>query len=111
MIHGKVRYRNLITATKEELSDYVIKYPVFRKEKAFDYENEYRFVIHLSEETHKLGHAYYLGHAKGLPFEILINPLLKKKEFKNFELEINQAGFGEKVTNSVLTRWLRPDLW
>lgn len=110
-IHGKVQYRNLVNVKPEKLTTSALKYPSFRKEKAFEYENEYRFIIELIQPTTKLGLAYELGKIEQLPFEILINPLLNKEEYSQVKEIIISRGFESNLRDSVLARWLKPELW
>ena len=110
-IHGKVLYKNLINASEESLTKSVLKHPSFRKESAFEYENEYRFVIELTQPTLKEGYAYNIGNPKTLPFNILINPLLNKEEYLNLKKTIIDSGFIKNLKDSALTKWLKPELW
>lgn len=110
-VHGKVSYRTLINVDFELLGTQVVKYPAFRKELAFKYENEYRFVIHLEHPSHEEGYNYTIDKALSLPFAIIINPLLDKDRYHTLKEYIENTGFGNKLTNSDLARWLNPELW
>lgn len=110
-IHGKVLYKNLINASEESLTKNVLKHPSFRKESAFEYENEYRFVIELIQQTSKEGFAYNIGEPIMLPFHILINPLLNKGEYLRLKQIIINKGFSAKLEDSTLAKWLKPELW
>ncbi|MBK7432891.1 MAG: hypothetical protein IPI66_02660 [Chitinophagaceae bacterium] len=110
-LHGKVQYKNLINAKSDVLNQCRIKYPPFRKEKAFSYENEYRFVIQKVDEHSQDGFGYFIGEPANLSFEILINPLLNKTEFADLKNRIIKLGFESKINDSILTKWLRPDIW
>lgn len=110
-IHGKVLYKNLINASEDSLTNSGLKYPSFRKESAFKYENEYRFVIEFIQPTLKEGYAYNIGNPKKLTFHILINPLLNKKEYLSLKEAITEKGFKSNLKDSALTKWLKPELW
>jgi len=110
-IHGKVVYKNLVNSTTNNLSKSRIKYPAFRKEAAFKYENEYRFVIELCNSYDENGFNYYLGEPRQLQFDILINPLLKNDTFNPLTKEIAALGFENNIQPSVLTKWLQPNTW
>ena len=86
-------------------------YPAFRKEAAFKYENEYRFVIELIDSYSYEGFGYNIGKPNKLDFDIIINPLLKNDEFNILKDNIINEGFEQNIEPSILTRWLRPDLW
>jgi hypothetical protein len=110
-IQGRVQYKNMITADFKTLSKSLVKHPAFRKEKAFEYENEYRFVVKLNKPTTKEGFEYYLGPKSRLDFEILINPLLNKEQYAQIKKDICDVGFSDKIVPSELTRWLNPEQW
>lgn len=110
-VHGKVQYRNMINENSNSLNKSKIKYPAFRKEKAFSYENEYRFTIEKINEHLDKGFGYYIGESTRLSFDILINPLLKKEDFFTLKNKVIELGFGTNIKDSILTKWLRPDLW
>ena len=111
LIHGKVKYKNLLTARRELLQEKKVKYPAFRKEYVFSYEREYRFVIRLSQKYEKLGLGYQIGNLKTIPFDILVNPLLEKADYIAVRKEVTAGRFGDRFKESALTRWLKPDQW
>lgn len=110
-IHGKVRYKNLINTAKDKLLNKTVKYPVFRKEYAFSYEREYRFVFRLTKEFENLGIGLKIGMVNDIPFKILVNPLLDNKEYLNCLKKIESANASSKFKASALTKWLKPELW
>jgi len=110
-LHGKVVYKNLINSNTDRLNKSKIRYPAFRKEAAFKYENEYRFVIELNQPYNEEGYNYNIGEPQQIPFDILINPVLKSTESNPLAEKIRALGFGEKLRPSVLTKWLQPDKW
>lgn len=109
MLYGDVRYKNLVSL--KYLEDKKIKHPAFRKEFAFRYENEFRFVIRNEVVFKEEGFGYRLGIAKNLEFDILVNPFLKKDDYELCNEKIKNSEFADHLQHSVLTRWLRPDLW
>jgi hypothetical protein len=110
-IHGKVVYKNLISTTTESLSKLTVKYPAFRKESAFTYENEYRFVVELVEPTTSHGFAFVLGELYALPFKVLINPLLNNDQYSSLKEELINNNYGKYFEESALAKWLKPELW
>jgi hypothetical protein len=110
-VHGKILYKDLINIKRELLNNKVIKYPAFRKESVFKYENEYRFAIRMQQPFLNDGFSYNLGIPNKLPFEILINPLLKKEEHAELKSQIEQMGFGKNLKQSDLAKWLQPEFW
>jgi len=92
LVHGKVRYKNLINSKSNELSKSKIKYAAFRKESAFSYEREYRFTIRVSEEFESVGFGYKIGNPDKMKFDILINPLLDNASFSLLEEKANNLG-------------------
>lgn len=110
-IHGKVKYKNLIGASPATLEKRKVKYPAFRKEYAFAYEREYRFDIQLDKETSLLGINYSVGDPKNLDFSILVNPLLDDNDFVKCLNILKAGGYENKIRHSVLTKWLKPELW
>jgi hypothetical protein len=110
-IHGRVRYGDLINPHKDVLINYRIKHPAFRKEGAFGYESEYRFVIKLVMEHSDLGYKYNLRHLSIKDFDILINPLLSKIEYLNIKQELIDLGVEESIKPSALFKWLNPEEW
>ncbi|MDB5211145.1 MAG: hypothetical protein JWQ30_1972, partial [Sediminibacterium sp.] len=66
--HGGVVYRNLVNADLQSLNGAAMKHPSFRKEAAFSYEKEYRFVMELHKDFRvgPLGSAYHLGDVNSL---------------------------------------------
>lgn len=109
-LHGGVVYSNLVTADSMALSKAGIKYPAFRKEAAFKYENEYRFVIEQKNEAES-GFAYMLDDPKYLDFKIIINPLLESEDYIKVGERINELGFWDKHELSALAKWMKPELW
>jgi len=109
LIHGKIQYKDLIDSNTNKLNKSTVKYAAFRKEKAFSYELEYRFTIKSKKLFLLDGQGYLLGKTKDLKFDILINPLLKKAEFRKLETEISNMGYSDRIQNSVLKEWFMPD--
>lgn len=110
-VHGQVQYKSLINARPETLDQSLMKHSAFRKEAAFKYENEYRFVIELKKEAESLGINYNIGSPRNLEFDILINPLLNKEEYLFLKNTISEKGFSNNVKDSDLAKWLKPELW
>jgi hypothetical protein len=110
-IHGKIRYKNLINKSRDRLLEKTVKYPVFRKEFAFAYEREYRFVFRLTSECETDGFGLNLGIVKNLPFNVLVNPLLENKEYINCLKKIKGTAAHPKFKQSALAKWLKPELW
>jgi hypothetical protein len=111
LIHGKVRYKNLKGTNKKELENKKVKYLSLRKEWAFVYEREYRFVIKLKKKSIAKGFGLNLGNPKELKFSILLNPLLKNKEYVMYHNKIKAIKYQDKFKLTKLTKWLKPDLW
>jgi len=111
LVHGKVVYKQLINVDNELLAEKAVKYPAFRKEFAFKYENEYRFLIQLEHQHTVPGYGYTSEPAAQLPFKIIINPLLSSEIYLPLKKEIENTGFGNKLIESDLNKWLHPELW
>lgn len=109
--HGAVRYKNLLTWKPSDFEGLLVKYPAFRKEKAFAYENEYRFVIHLPRKYHDRGYAYHLLEPPAISFDIILNPLLGAAEYNSLKQEVADKGYGEYLKDSPLNKWLHPEDW
>ena len=108
-IHGKVVYRDLLTS--KELDKKKVKFNAFRKETAFKYESEYRFVIQLNDEFNKSGFNYSIGDPVILPFKILINPLLPSESYNKLKEAFLKGPHSSKAQDSKLAKWLKPELW
>lgn len=111
LTHGKVRYKTLIGNSREKLLEKTIKHVAFRKESAFAYEREYRFDILLKYKLNDGGIVYNLGSLQQLGFKILVNPLLKKRKYTQSIMKLNELNYDNKFQESVLAKWLKPDLW
>ncbi|HEX5155052.1 MAG TPA: hypothetical protein VFW07_26595 [Parafilimonas sp.] len=111
LVHGKVKYKNLIGANNEKLNLQRVQYPAFRKEYVFSYEREYRFDILLKNEMKELGYNYHIGNTNSIPFAILLNPLLDNKDYTKCLKTIQKSNFESKFRLSPLTKWLKPELW
>jgi hypothetical protein len=112
-IHGRVLYKNIIGKNKTSLQEKRLKHFPFRKEYAFRYEKEYRFVIQLNKSFQQKGWGCQIGDANDLSFEILVNPLLKKDDYIKTKQKLLKGTHKGKVTESSLAKWLLPesDLW
>jgi hypothetical protein len=108
-IHGRVVYKDLLAPG--EVEDKKVKFHAFRKERAFKYETEYRFVIQLRREFEKEGLYYPLGDPRELPFKILINPLLESDRYSQLKGLLLKGIHSKKVQDSQLAKWLKPELW
>ncbi len=106
-IHGKVQYRDLINSETEKLSKARVKYAAFRKENAFSYEREYRFVLKSTLNFPQEGFGYNLGDVKRLKFDILINPLLSNKDSESLKAKINNLNCRERIKDSPLKKWFK----
>lgn len=109
--HGRVKYKELIGKDSKWLKDMVVNEPSFRKEEAFRYENEYRFVIKLVNEHSKEGYSYVTKESKNMPFKVIINPLLENDAYFKLKDKIETLGFADKLIQSDLAGWLHPELW
>ncbi|HVU97736.1 MAG TPA: hypothetical protein VHE34_21075 [Puia sp.] len=111
-MQGSIQYRNLTTIRKvQDAQDAMVKYAVFRKEHAFRYESEYRFVLELPEPFSKDGFLFRLPSPPAIKFDVLVNPLLEAEEYMDLRDEINIRGYGAHLIESHLNKWLHPDLW
>lgn len=111
LVHGKVKYLNLIGASNQKLGEKTVKHSAFRKEYAFAYEREYRFDIILKEKTEELGFDLNIGNTKKMDFAIFVNPLLENDDYIDCISKIDEFGFKDKFEASTLTKWLKPELW
>jgi hypothetical protein len=91
LIHGKIKYKNLIGASYASLEKNKVKYPAFRKEYVFFYEREYRFDILLKDEYKNLGYPLNIMNGEDLDFSIIINPLLENEDYKKCKKVIGKS--------------------
>lgn len=108
-IYGKVSYKNLLSSA--ELTKKKVKFNAFRKESAFKYESEYRFVIQMNHEFRADGFNYAIGDSAKLPFKILINPLLPSGIYIKLKQKLLDGEHSEKIRESKLVKWLKPEQW
>jgi|SRR5665647_260330 len=111
LVHGKVKYKNLIGANITKLEGKKVKYPAFRKEYVFAYEKEYRFDIILQQESKIIGYNLKIGDTMDIDFSIFVNPLLENQDYISCLKKIRQSKFENKLKLSTLTKWLKPELW
>ena len=111
LVHGKVKYKNLIGAKTTVLQLKKVKFPAFRKEYVFAYEKEYRFVVSLKRESNKSGFNVNLGNPKEISFTIFVNPLLDSEDYSRCRETIAINNFEKNLKMSTLTKWLKPELW
>lgn len=111
--YGRVLYRDLVNADAGALNKSAVRLPFFRKERAFEYEKEFRFVIqyHPDSKCAPDGCGYQLGEPRKLDFDILVNPLLKKEEYEAVQQQVKRMGFASNLKPSALAKWLKPELW
>lgn len=108
LIHGRVQYKNLISPKASAQA--TVKFSAFRKEQAFKYESEYRYMIQLHESANELGLNYSLqGHWLD-KVHVIVNPLLTKTEYFNVKTELAPLS-PNGIHNSTLAKWLKPELW
>ncbi len=108
LVHGKVRYKTLLNSQGSKSS---VLRVAFRKERAFSYEKEYRFDIKLKHPFKTEGVPYYIGEPEKIPFVISVNPLLEKDEYSNAVAKLEDLGLKDRYEESVLAKWLKPELW
>ena len=108
-IYGRVSYKDLLSSA--ELTKKKVKFNAFRKESAFKYESEYRFVIQMNHEFGADGFNYSIGDSAKLPFKILINPLLPSSIYNKLKQKLLDGEHSEKVRESKLVKWLKPEEW
>jgi hypothetical protein len=79
---GKVRYFNLTGSSKEQLERTRVLYPFLRKDSAFEFEKEFRFVIEYDKVSKEapLHYRFHLGELYQLNFDIILNPRLTELE-------------------------------
>jgi len=112
LVHGRVKYFNLINSNKSKLENKKIKYTAFRKEYAFKYEREFRFDIKLDSKTEKKGYDLFIGKPDTIDFSIIVNPLLDNIHYVDCIAKIDEFGYSKKFKMSALAKWLKPDeLW
>lgn len=111
LVHGKVKYLNLIGASNAKLEAKTVKHSAFRKEYVFAYEREYRFDIILKEEIDEFGFNLNIGNPEKIDFAIFVNPLLENQDYIDCISKIEQSGFKRKFEESTLAKWLKPELW
>lgn len=106
LLYGTVQYKNILSS--KELDSSRLKYNAFRKESAFRYESEYRYVIKLKHSIQAKGFGYSVGNTNDLQFTILLNPLLKSKEYAGLKRRLQSI---PNVEDSALAKWLKPEMW
>jgi hypothetical protein len=108
-VYGKIVYKDL--SASANLKKKSVIYSAFRKERAFKYESEYRFVIQLNSQYKDEGLIYSLGNPTRLPFHILINPLISSEEYKRLKNRFESGDHSSKVKESHLVDWVKPAEW
>lgn len=112
MIAGKIHYKNLLKNSSDLAQADKVTYVAFRKEYVFNYESEFRFVIQLNNEFLDPGLNYNIGKVTTeLPFKILINPLLETHKYLEIKEDILSTKYRDKLGESSLTKWLKPESW
>lgn len=106
LLYGTVQYKNLLNS--KELDSNRLKYNAFRKEEAFRYESEYRYVIKLKDSIPAKGFGYSIGNTNDFQFTILLNPLLKSKQYASLKRSLQNI---QNVEDSALAKWLKPEMW
>lgn len=109
-IYGSVRYKNMINNSPDLDQKNLMRRAVFRKEYAFNYEKEFRFVIRLHGETDK-GFGLKIGDTDILHFDILVNPLLPDKDYEQAKNLILHTKYKNKVVDSRLAKWFKPQYY
>lgn len=110
-IYGNIIYKNLIGVSQDKIKSKKVPHVSFRKEYAFKYEKEFRFVVKTKAPFSKVGIGINLGDVRNLNFSILINPLLDSSKYINIKNSIEESDFKNKLSESKLYRWLRPEEW
>lgn len=109
LIYGPVRYKNMLRQNPSVRKEDKLRYAAFRKEYSFTYENEYRFVVQLKNEFRMIGTRLHIGEPTYLNYEILVNPLLDEGEYEDAKKVIIKAGFANKLRDSSLAKWFKPN--
>lgn len=108
-VYGRIAYKDLLSG--EVLDGQKVKFSAFRKEKAFKYESEYRYVTQLRNEFNGDGFNYKLGDPEKLPFQILINPLLSAEQYSRLKKEVLTGIHSLKFEESRLVGWIKTEQW
>jgi hypothetical protein len=109
-IHGKVDYKNLLSTKRSVLESKKVKHISLRKEYAFQYEREYRFVIKTKTTFSNDGLNVHIGSPKSESFKILVNPLLEDKSYISSLDFLKDKGFESKFELTKITRFFKPEL-
>jgi len=109
-IHGKVIYKNLLSTKKETLEEKKVKYISLRKEYAFKYEREYRFVIKTKDQFDENGINIHLGNITTQVFEILVNPLLENEPYFKLLDYLKEKDVFDKFSLTKITKFFKPEL-
>ena len=107
MIAGKIVYQDFQSIFRDERGN-KLKYLSFRKDKSFEHEKEFRFVLasSISHESNPLGLRFIIPEPSGnLDFSIIANPILSFEEFSNVKTEIEQRYTKVKLLHSELEPW------
>lgn len=89
-----------------------IRNAAFRKENAFEYEKEFRFILKLKSKFNTEGQNINIGNPQDLKFTIMVNPLLKKRVFNYYEYILKNDPIAKiKLRHSELVNWLKPNIW
>jgi len=110
MVHGKVIYKNLLSSKKEIIFRKKVKHISLRKEYAFNYEREYRFVVKTKEGFKSDGINIYLGDIKTQKVEILINPLLEIDAYQKLQEYLKKRDVFGKFKITRITKFFKPEL-
>ena len=110
LVHGKVMYKNLLSNKKEILEQKKVRYISLRKEYAFKYEREYRFVIKTKTVVQDGGINVFLGDIKYQKFKILLNPLLEDTPYINLLEHLEKKNVFDKFEITKITKFFKPEL-
>lgn len=106
---GKVSYFSLAGATLDRLQKSRVLFPMFRKEIAFNFENEFRFVIkyHKDSKEAPMEYRFRLNYPYALDFDIVLSPLLNQEECDEIMKVANEYNLGKRVKLSSLKDWIK----
>lgn len=106
---GKVSYFPLAGAGPESLQKSKVLYPMFRKDQAFSFENEFRFVIkyHKDSKEAPMEYRFWLNYPYLLDFDILVSPFLNQNQSDEILAVANEFKLGDRVKTSSLKDWIK----
>lgn len=111
LYYGRVAYKNLLTNKPEKLIKNKVKKVSLRKEFAFAYEKEYRYIIRGNNVFKRNGFGLKIGKPSSLKYRILINPLLNDDKYSESIDLLEEHNVHDKFELTKITKFFKPHIY